>query len=85
MAQDPPLSTALLFMPGDVLALLTPLQELDPGLYVVHAMTDDWAVLRWLIDDEQAEKIFVTEREARLPAPLLKLFMPIGLTLSSLA
>jgi len=82
MTQDNSHSTSLLFIPGEVLALLTPLQEMEPGLYLLKALTDDWAVLRWLIDDEEAEKVFVTERESTLPSTLLRLFMPIGLTLS---
>ncbi len=68
---------------GEVLALLTPLQELEPGLYLLYALTDDWAILRWLIDDEEAEQILVTDREATLPASLLRLFMPVGLQIST--
>lgn len=74
---------SLQFTLGEVLVLLTPLQELQPGMYLLYTVKDDWVVLRWLIDDETAEKIVVTDRESRLPATLLKLFMPIGLRLST--
>lgn len=65
--------------PGDVLALLTPLQDLPPGLYLYWSIAEDWVVLRWLVDDEAGEQIFVTEREATVPATLLQLFTPVGL------
>jgi hypothetical protein len=70
------------FVPGDVLALLSPLQELEPGLYLLHSMTEGWAVLRWLIDDEEAERIWVTNHEVSLPVALLELFMSVGLRMS---
>jgi hypothetical protein len=76
-----PLSS-LLFVPGEVMALLSPLQELEPGLYLLYRVVDNWAVLRWLIDDEEAEQVLITDREATVPVTLLKLFMPIGLHLS---
>jgi hypothetical protein len=72
-----------IFVPGEVLALLTPLQELEAGLYLVHSVTDGWATLRWLIDDQATERLLVTERQAVLPVRLLQLFMPIGLRLSA--
>lgn len=81
MVRSDPL-TPLLFMPGEVLALLSPLQELEPGLYLLHAFADEWAVLRWVIDDEEGERIIVTDQEVRLPAILLQLFMPVGIRLS---
>ena len=83
MARKDKPSASLLFIPGEVLVLLTPLQELKPGMYLLYAVTDEWVVLRWLIDNEEEEKIVVTERESTLPATLLKLFMPIGLRLST--
>ena len=83
MARKDKSYASLLFTPGEVLVLLTPLQELKPGMYLLAAVTDEWVVLRWLIDDEEAEKIVVTERESTLPATLLKLFMPIGLRLGT--
>jgi hypothetical protein len=73
------LSSALLFTPGEVLALLSPLQEMEPGLYLLYNYADEWAILRWVIDDEEAEQIFVTDREAVVPSTLLQLFMPVGI------
>ncbi len=67
------------YEPGEVLALLTPLQELPTGMYLLHEVLEDWVVLRRLIDDEQTEQLILTEHLARLPARLLLLFMPVGL------
>lgn len=67
------------YEPGEVLALLTPLQELPTGMYLLHEVLDDWVVLRRLIDDEETEQLIFTEHLARLPARLLLLFMPVGL------
>ena len=67
------------YEPGEVLALLTPLQELPTGMYLLHEIEDDWVVLRRLIDDEKTEQLILTEHLARLPARLLLLFMPVGL------
>ena len=71
------------FVPGDVLALLNPLQELKPGLYLLHAVRDGWVTLTWLIDDEATERLLITDQQAMLPAPLLELFTPVGLRLSA--
>lgn len=71
--------SSLLFSPGEVLALLSPLQEMEPGLYLLYTYSDEWAILRWVIDDEAAEQILVTEREAVVPSTLLQLFMPVGI------
>ncbi|HLV79918.1 MAG TPA: hypothetical protein VKT32_06525 [Chthonomonadaceae bacterium] len=68
-----------LFSPGEVLALLSPLQELEPGLYLLTTYAEEWAILRWVIDDEAAERILVTDRESVLPSTLLQLFMPVGI------
>jgi len=67
------------YEPGEVLALLTPLQELPTGMYLLHEVADDWVTLRRLIDDEKTEQLILTEHLARLPARLLLLFMPVGL------
>ena len=72
-------SSSLLFTPGEVLALLSPLQEMEPGLYLLFSYAEDWAVLRWVIDDEAAEQILVTDRETVVPSTLLQLFMPVGI------
>jgi hypothetical protein len=69
-------------VPGEVLALLSPLQELEPGLYLVDIIQDGWAVLRMVIDDEENEQVLVTNRQVTLPVPLLELFLPVGLRLS---
>ena len=71
------------FVPGEVLALLSPLQELEPGLYLVDSITDGWVVLRPVIDDEENEKLFITSQQKTLPNRLMELFTPIGLRLSS--
>ena len=73
------------FVPGDVLALLSPVPNLDPGLYLLHALTEGWAVMRLLIDDEAAERLLITEREIYLPDTLLQLFVSVGLRLSDAA
>ena len=75
-------SITQLFTTGEVLALFSPLQELEPGLYLIHSFLEDWVVLRWLIDDEPAEQIVVTDREAVLPSTLLTFFMPVGLKIA---
>ncbi len=67
------------YEPGEVLALLTPLQELPTGMYLLDEIMEDWVVVRRLIDDEQTEQLILTEHLARLPARLLMLFMPVGL------
>ncbi|MCW3095488.1 MAG: hypothetical protein JWL77_1106 [Chthonomonadaceae bacterium] len=67
------------YEPGEVLALLTPLQELPTGMYLLQEVLEDWVVLRRLIDDEKTEQLILTEHLARLPARLLLLFMPVGL------
>ena len=71
------------FVPGEVLALLSPLQDLEPGLYLLHTVNDDWATLRWLIDDEASERILVTDRQAMLPVQLLEFFTSVGLRLTA--
>ena len=67
------------YEPGEVLALLTPLQELPTGMYLLLEVADDWVTLRRLIDDEKTEQLILTDHMARLPARLLLLFMPVGL------
>ena len=71
-----------IFVPGEVLVLLSQLQELEPGMYVVKNVIDGWATLRRLIDDEATESLLVTDQRSTLPVRLLKLFMPIGLRLN---
>ena len=83
MIPSPNLLPASLFVPGEVLALLSPLQELEPGLYLLRSVTNDWATICWLIDDEASERILITDRQAMLPAALLEFFTSVGLHLSS--
>ena len=39
------------FVAGEVLALTSPLQELEAGMYLLCEVTRAWAMLRW-VDDE---------------------------------
>ena len=66
---------------GEVLALLTPVDDLNPGLYMIHSVEFGWASLRLLIDDIENEKLIVTERGMRVPLDLLELFAPVGINL----
>jgi hypothetical protein len=70
------------FVPGDVLALLSRIDDIEPGLYLLSSLSGDWAVLRLVIDDEKAERVYVTATEVTLPATLLLLFSSVGLRLS---
>lgn len=70
------------FVPGDVLALLSKLDDIEPGLYLLSSLSGDWAVLRLVIDDEKAERVYVTKTEVTLPATLLLLFQSVGLRIS---
>ncbi len=72
-------------VPGDVLALLTTMQELPPGLYMVESMSDEWVTVRWLIDDEELGRLVLTDQQSMLPVRLLELFMPVGIRLRALA
>ncbi len=70
------------FVPGDVVALLSKIDDIEPGLYLLTSLSADWAVLRLVVDDEHAERVYVTKREVTLPAKLLLLFQTVGLKLS---
>src|SRR5689334_22200076 len=70
------------FSPGDVLALLSRIDDIEPGLYLLFSLSGDWAVLRLVVDDEQAERIYVTKTEVTLPATLLLLFSSVGLRIA---
>ena len=72
---------SMLFVPGDVLALLLKIDDIEPGLYLLSSLAGDWAVLRLVIDDEKTERVVVTQKEVTLPATLLLLFQSIGLHL----
>ncbi len=67
--------------PGEVLVLLTPVDDLEAGLYVVRSVVDNWAVLRRVIDQEAFETLRVTEQEVALPVKALDLFMRVGINL----
>ena len=71
------------FVPGDVLALLSKIDDIEPGLYLLSSLSGDWAILRPVIDDERAERVYVTKNEVTLPAKLLLLFQSVGLKLSA--
>ena len=71
------------FVPGDVLALLSRIDDIEPGLYLLSSLSGDWAILRPVIDDEKAERIYVTKTEVTLPATLLLLFASVGLRISA--
>ncbi len=73
--------TRQIFIPGDVLALLTAVQDLQPGFYMLQSLDLGWATLRPLIDDMDQEKLIITGRVDRLPVDLLELFMPVGIRL----
>ena len=66
---------------GEVLALLTHVDDLDPGLYMIDSVGFGWASLRLLIDDIENEKLIVTDRGTRIPLDLLDLFAPVGINL----
>ena len=66
---------------GEVLALLTPVDDLHPGLYMIDSVEFGWASLRLLIDDIENEKLIVTDRGTRVPLDLLELFAPVGINL----
>ncbi len=70
------------FVAGDVVALLSKIDDIEPGLYLLASLSGDWAVLRLVIDDEKAEKVYVTNTEVTLPVKLLLLFQSVGLRLS---
>ena len=70
------------FSPGDVLALMSRIDDIEPGLYLLFSLSGDWAVLRLVIDDEEAERLYVTKTEVTLPATLLLLFSSVGLRIS---
>ena len=66
---------------GEVVALLTAVEDLKPGLYMIDSVEFGWASLRLLIDDMENEKLIVTERGTRVPLDLLELFAPVGINL----
>lgn len=76
------LNETQILVPGEALALFTQLQELEPGLYLLNSVAEGWAVVSWVIDDEESEKVIITDQNYRIPASLLELFAPIGLRLT---
>ncbi len=68
-------------IPGDVLALLTRLQDLEPGFYMLQSIQFGWVTLRLLIDEVESEKLVITSQVTRLPVDLLELFTPVGIRL----
>ncbi len=78
-------SPSHIYTPGEVLALLTPMQELAPGLYLLQSIADGWATLSGLIDDEEAERLLLTPHRVWIPSDLLVEFMPVGIHLNEMA
>lgn len=71
-----------LFVPGEILVLLSELQDLRPGFYMIQTWQDDWVTLCFVIDDESADRLIPTREIVRIPSSLLSLFMPVGLSLA---
>jgi hypothetical protein len=82
-AMDTERDKGFMYAPGEVLVLLTPVDDLQAGLYVVHSVLGNWAVLRGVVDQEETETLWVTEQETTLPFRALDLFMPVGINLRS--
>ena len=74
-------NVAMIPVEGEVLALLTPVDDLHPGLYMIDSVEFGWASLRLLIDDIENEKLIVTEPGMRIPTDLLELFARVGINL----
>jgi hypothetical protein len=64
---------------GDVVALLSELQDMRPGFYLIQFLNDGWATLRMLYDDEARDRLLPTDRVYHIPTDLLELFMGIGI------
>jgi hypothetical protein len=82
-AMDTELDKGFMYAPGEVLVLLTPVDDLQAGLYVIHSVLGNWAVLRVVVDQEETESLWVTEQETSMPLRGLELFMPVGINLRS--
>jgi hypothetical protein len=71
-------------MTGDVVALLSDLQDMKPGFYLIQSLLDGWATLRLLIDDEARDRLVSTDKVFHVPANLLELFMSVGIRMMAL-
>ena len=67
---------------GEVLVLLDDVSDLSAGFYVVHDVSDGWTVLRPVVDDEEADTLYIRDERIHLPVKALDLFMPVGINLS---
>ena len=65
-----------------MVALLSRIDDIEPGLYLLQSLSGDWAVLRLVINDDRMERVYVTKTEVTLPAKLLLLFQSVGLRIS---
>jgi hypothetical protein len=66
---------------GEVMVLLTDVQDLTAGFYMVDEVNGDWTVLRPVIDDEDADTLYIQDKRIHLPVKALDLFMPVGINL----
>ena len=66
---------------GEVMVLLTDVQDLAAGFYMVDEVNGEWTVLRPVIDDEIADTLYIQENRIHLPVKALDLFMPVGINL----
>jgi hypothetical protein len=67
--------------PGEVLVLLDDVSDLHAGFYMVDVVRDGWAIMRTVIDDEEADKLYISDELLHLPLEALELFMQVGINL----
>ena len=72
------------YVPGEVVALLSELQDLTPGFYMIQSFQDGWVALRLLFDDEARDRLVATDRVYHLPESLLEFFMGVGIRMMAL-
>jgi hypothetical protein len=72
------------YVTGDVVALLSDLQDLKPGFYLIQSLLEGWATLRLLIDDEARDRLISTDQVFYIPANLLDLFMSVGIRMTAM-
>jgi len=67
---------------GDVLVLLSDIEGMGRGFYMVQSVVNGWATLRAVVDDEVVGKLWVTDHLMGMPCAALELFMPVGIRLA---